>query len=283
MDKIIGLGKMGCMVAEEFLEYPEYRVYQIGEQLQGRGTVSLGTYSTTDDYEKEPDFAEVEIYLRGISSSDEVLFIVSGSEPISGASLTVLEIIKDARISILYISPDPLVLSPIQARDNKIVFNVLQEYARSGLFEHIYLVDTPSVEEMIGDVSIAEYEKKIAHFIAYMMTTVNYFNHIDPIVSSNPDVPTGCRIGTLGFSSLEENPTLRNLFPFSQSRHLHFYYGIPESDLASDPTLMKSIKHHVKEFKNDHTTTGFSVYSTTFEETLVLCVHKSSHIQQLSS
>jgi len=227
MDKIIGLGKVGCRVADEFLKYPEYRVYRIDDKLEERGTCSLGTYVTTSDYEKEPDFGEVEAYLRGIKTGDEVLFVVAGSEPISGASLSVLEIVKDARITVLYISPDPLLLSPLQSRDNKIIFNVLQEYARSGLFEHIYLVDTPAVEEMIGDVSIAEYEQKIAHFIAYMMTTVNYFNHIDPVVSSNAAVPAGCRIGTLGFSSLEEQPTLRSLFPLSQTRHLHFYYGIP--------------------------------------------------------
>ena len=29
LDKIIGLGKWGCLIAEELTEYPEYRIYKI--------------------------------------------------------------------------------------------------------------------------------------------------------------------------------------------------------------------------------------------------------------
>ena len=44
MDKVIGLGKLGCAIAEELTAYPEYRIYKIDGDIDERGSLSIGEY-----------------------------------------------------------------------------------------------------------------------------------------------------------------------------------------------------------------------------------------------
>ena len=135
-NKVIGLGKVGCGIATEFEKYPEYRVYKIGTDLEARGNfhthLIIEKQENIQDYEEKFDSIDAEAYLETIKSTDEVLFVVEGGDPISGVILSLLEKIKNTKISVLYVCPDPDVSSLVQMRDNKIVFNILQEYARSG-------------------------------------------------------------------------------------------------------------------------------------------------------
>jgi|TARA_R110000824_G_scaffold91881_1_gene223213 hypothetical protein len=280
MDKVIGLGKMGCSIAEELTEHPEYRIYKIGSHLRGRGDLVIDEPTDIQAGEESIDTAELAVYLRSIKPEDEVLFIVGGGEPISGLSLTVLEQIKDSRISILYVVPDRQMLSQTQKRDDKIVFNILQEYARSGLFERIYLVKKSIAEEMMGDVSIKEYEKSISHFISYLVAMVNYFNHVDPVASAPSTPPEICRISTFGITALEHNAEVNHLFPLENAQESHYYYGIPAKELEEDNSLMREIKEQTKSLASDTSiSTSFSVYPTTFEDKIVLCVSHTKHVQ----
>ena len=134
----------------------------------------------------------------------------------------------------------------------------------------------------MGDVSIQEYEKSVSHFISYVLAMINYFNHTTPIVSNKFQPVSWCRIVTFGVSSLEDtNSPVNYLFPLESMADLHFFYGVPEKDLEEDPTLMKRIKEHVKNHQKPHTSTSFSVYSTTFENLMVLSVATSGKIQTL--
>ena len=73
------------------------------------------------------------------------------------------------------------------------------------------------------------------------------------------------------------------MFPLEAISDIHFFYGVPSRDLDNDPTLMKKIKEHVKSFKNDSISTSFSVYSTSFDNLMVLCAANSAKIQPLKS
>ena len=283
MDKVIGLGKTACLIAEELSQRPEYRVYKIDSSITERGSLSLPEAKTLDEYENIVDGSEVEIYLRSIKTGDEVLFIVEGDTPISGATLTILECIKDAKITILYVAPDRLLSSEVQKRDDKIVFNILQEYSRSGVFEKMYLANKPTVEALVGDVPISEFEQATSYFVSYVVALINYFNHVDPYLSPKITVPIGCRLRSFGVSSLDEtNKSVRLLFPLQDITGIHFYYGIPKDQLDSDNSLMKKIKEHVKMHQTDDLSTSFSVYSTTFEELFVLCEAYSPMIQKFA-
>tara|TARA_B100000214_G_scaffold309688_1_gene241352 strand:+ start:598 stop:1458 length:861 start_codon:yes stop_codon:yes gene_type:complete len=283
LDKVIGLGKLGCAIAEELTQYPEYRIYKIDAEIDERGSLALGTSQDMEGYERDFDSTAAEIYLRSIKPDDSILLVVTGGDPISGCALKLLQCIKDANINVMYIAPDREMISEVQKRDDKICFNILQEYARSGVFNRLVLVRKPVVEKLMGDVSIQQYEKSISYFISYTIAMINYFEHTDSIVANKIAPVDWCRIGTYGVSSLEEeNQDVNLLFPLEAISDIHFFYGVPSKDLDDDPTLMKKIKDHVKSFKNDTVSTSFSVYSTSFESLMVLCSATSARIQPLN-
>lgn len=283
MDKVIGLGRMGCAVAEELSAHPEYRIYKIDAQTSERVSLSLGVFPSMDEYESRIDQDEIAIYLRSIKDEDDVLLIVEGGDPVSGATLKVLECIKSSRINVLYICPEREMISQTSKRDDKIAFNIFQEYARSGVFERLFLVQKNHVENLMGDVSVQDYEKSIANFISYVVAMINYFNHTPPKISNRIESLPYCRIATYGVSSLDgDNEDTHLLFPLDEVTDLHFYYGIPAQDVEADATLMKKIKNHVKQYASSGQSVSFSVYETSFEQLMVLCTAFSYHIQKIN-
>jgi hypothetical protein len=281
VDKVIGLGSLGCAVAEDLSQHPEYRIYKIDSLIEERGSLSLGALNNMEAHEKNVDSVEVAVYLRSIRPDDEVLCVVGGGDPVAGAILRILETIKDAKISILYICPERTMSSEIQKRDDKIAFNVLQEYARSGVLERIFLVDQSSIEELMEDAPVHQYHQQISHFISHLVAMINYFNHTNPVLSSRLELPDMCRIATFGVSSLEGARDVNFLFPLEPIAGLHFYYGIPEKQLETDTTLIKRIKEHVKDFKNAAESVSYSIHPTTYDRMMVLCLCFSVKIQLL--
>ncbi len=282
MDKVIGLGKLGCAVAEELSKHPEYRVYKIEPGFEERGSLELGDYTTHEECEQAVDQDEVSVYLRSVKKKDQVLMVIDGSDPASGAALRILETIKDSRLNVLYMCPDREMISATQKKNDEMAFHVLQEYARSGVFEKIFLVDAITLDQLVGDVSIQEYEHSISHFISYVVAMINYFHHTEPVLSTKIDPADIARIATFGISSLEAGKSETSLmFPLSEATDIHFFYGVPEKDLKDDPTLIKKIKEHVRTHKQDGISSSFSVYSTTFDNLMVLCLAYSAKIQSM--
>ena len=282
MDKVIGLGKLGCAIAEELTAYPEYRIYKIDGDIDERGSLSIGEHGDMASFEANVDSDEVSVYLRSIKKGDEVLFVLQGGEPISGATLKILETIKDVNLNVLYICPDRQMISETQKRDDKIAFMILQEYARSGKFQNMFLVDKTKVEELAGHVPINEYEKTISYFISYVVAMINFFKNTKPILANPISPPNIARLVAYGVSSLDEgNSAINLLFPLAETKDIHFYYGIPKKELSEDATLVRRIKEHVKGYKTEDVSTSFSVYETTLESKMVLCVAYSSKIQDL--
>jgi hypothetical protein len=282
LDKVIGLGKLGCAIAEELTAYPEYRVYKIDASIGDRASLALGHCITMDQYESNLDQEEVAIYLRAIKSQDSVLLIAEGGDPILGAALGILQTVKNATINLLYICPEREMLTDTQKRDDKISFNVLQEYARSGMFDKIYLVSAPLIERLMGEVAIQKYEKQFSYFVSYAVAMLNFFHHSPPIISSDGEVPIGCRVATIGAPLLEnENPPLNLFFPLEQISGIHFYYGVPQEEIEDDTALLTRIKSHVRFYKSSSLATSFSVYATTLSDKISFCVAYSPAIQPL--
>ena len=284
MDKVIGLGKVGCGIAEELKTHPEYQIYKIGTDLESRGNfhthLVVDPQPSIQEYEDKFDSIDAEAYLGSIKSEDEVLFIVGGGEPISGISLAILETIKVAQVTVLYVCPDRSASSLLQRRDDKIVFNILQEYTRSGLFKRLLLVERSRVEELIGDVAISEYEKSVYHFISYVVAMTNYFDHTASVLTNRANPGNISRIGTFACASLDKDE-VKFLFPIEEEGYAHYYYGIPDNDLREDSELMRKIKRQNKSFAKEGVDSCYSVYSTTLEAPIVLCVFYSKRIQSL--
>jgi hypothetical protein len=282
MDKVIGLGSFGCLVGDELAAYPEYRIYRINSDSSGRGSLGIGSYLNIEEYERNLDSQEVEIYLSSVKKGDEVLLITEGGDPITGALLRILETIQDASVSVMYVCPDRELVGEEQRRDDRIVFNIIQEYARSGAIKNCYLVSYPALEILTGNVPITSYKKSLAYFLAYVTAMINYFAHTEPVIENSPTVKPHKRILSYGVSSLDKSAEVKLLFPLEDVTDLHFFYGIPEESIASDETMMEKIKEHVNSYsKAQDMGVTFSVFSTTLETPIVLGQAYSSVLQKL--
>ncbi len=63
---------------------------------------------------------------------------------------------------------------------DKVVFSVLQEYARSGLLNSFTAISNVDVEKSIGNIPIKTYYDQINDSIFSTVHYVNYFNHAEP-------------------------------------------------------------------------------------------------------
>jgi hypothetical protein len=280
MESVIGLGDAGCRVADAFSAYPQYSIYKIDADLpdtEGENLFSLNVGLTHREYEDSvPDMSEFLSCIEG----DDVLFVMGGSGFVSGAALRILQQLHDLRkkINVLYIKPDTELLSGDKFLQERLVYRVLQEYARSGVFERLYLVHNPTIEKLVGEVPLKEYYKKLNEVITSTFHMVTVFNHSTPEHESSVDALNSSRISTIGVMSIEKNEE-SFFFPLDNVTDRCYYYAINKTSLEEDGKLFGSIKEQVRERSMENNRVSYKVYSTKYAENLCYCVAHSNQIQ----
>ena len=205
MISVIGLGNAGSAVAEKFSDLPQYNVYTINNKVKrtSKYKFRLKKHDTPEECEKNiPDLKK---FFSDID--DEVHFIVCGASFSSSYSLGILEQIKDKKIDLFYIKPDIELLAGLPRLMENAAFGILQEYARSGLFNSITLISNLSLEEIIQDVPVKEYYNTLNNTIQSTIHYINYFEHNEPEIGVLTPPSEICRIksyGMLNMKNLEE-------------------------------------------------------------------------------
>ena len=277
---IIGLGQAGCAIAEKFKQYPQYNVFKIDVGLKGKQCFDMPLQPHPEQYEENCPILKLRAFLKGIKG--DVLFIGSCGS-ISGSNLRILEQLskgKKCKISVLYIKPERDLLSEQQLLQENLIFGVWQEYARSGVFEGIYLVSNSEVSTVIGDVPVREYYERINQTIASAFHLINVFEHSEPIMHTFASPIASTRLLTLGVVDIDTGD--ENLFfPLEMVRDKKYYYAIPEKILDEDTKLLKNIKAQVKE-KNipEQAKATYGIFSTKYEQSFAFCVARASMIQK---
>ena len=275
MNTVIGLGKAGCNIADCFKKYPQYDVYKIDNDLVGENCFDLQYQPSPEAYERNcPDMGT---FFKDVSG--HVLFIIAGGGQISGAALRILSYIRDCDISVLFIKPDNKELNNTAYLQNKLAYNVLQEYARSGAFQNIYIVSNEELENAVGDVPIMEHDEKINSYLTGIIHYVNVFNNSEPVVDNREDPKGTSRIATFGIYDLKSDDEL-DLFDLQNLADKCYYFAINESVLKTDGKLLKKIKEHVS--KND-IRVSYEIHSTKHQDSFCYYVSYSSTIQPLDN
>jgi len=270
---IVGLGNCGCNIAEEFTKYPQYNVFCIDTQSrQGKNFYLIPERDHPEEYEREcPDLTNF------LNCNGEVIFILGGSGHISAASLRILEAIKHCKITILYIYEQPDLLSETGRLQQRASFHILQEYARSGIFEQIILVDNSSVSDIVGEVSIVDYYISINQTIAPAIHFLNVFNNSKPVMSTfYPFAPTS-RIRTVGIVSVETGEE-KMFFSLDSKTETRYYYAIGGQSLKEDATLNNKIRNQVRE-KDERT--SFGIFETDYDNNFCYSLVCGREIVQL--
>jgi hypothetical protein len=276
MDVIIGLGQAGCAIADKFGKYPQYDIYKIDVGLKRTpNTYGLQGQKNIQDYEKKaPTFSR---FLNNLSG--DVLFVVGGGGAVSTATLSILKRIKHCNISILYIKPDITFLGKEAQNLNNMCLGVLQEYARSGVFERLYLVDNNELEEILPAVSIKKYYDNLNEAIVSTLHMINVFNNNKSITDTFSPLPIATRISTIGFVSPENNVD-KMFFSLDSVTDIAYYYAYSQARLEEGGKLFSEIKKSIKKKITDDVRVTYGIFETNYEQDYIYCVKHTSVIQQ---
>ena len=276
MISVVGLGNASSKIAEKFKNTKNYNVYQLGSDIarNSKYKYKLKAYEDPEDYEKNiPDvkkfFAEID---------NVVQFFIVGSSMSSNYSLGILEQLKDKKVNVFYIQPDSELMTGIPKTLDKIVFSILQQYARSGLLSSFTAISNVMVERSIGNIPIKTYYDKINDSIFSTVHYVNYFNHAEPEIGmmSRPSQINRIRTyGVLNPKNLQE----KWLYELDMERDLCYYLCINKERLEKEGGLHKKIVDMLKEKpKNAFRKISYAIYETEHDD-FGLCVAHTNAIQ----
>jgi hypothetical protein len=272
---ILGLGKGGCAIADLFAQYPEYKVYKVDTGLKGKNCLNIPACKTIEEYEdKLPEFKPLS-KLKG-----ETMFIVCGGGNVSGATLKLLEQVKQTEITVLYVRPDLNLISTEIATKDRVVFNILQEFTRSGLFKKMLLISNSQVENLLGGLSIMEYYDSLnkvivstIHMTNYLLTAKDVFGKM----TAERDVD---RISTIGILNSEDG-TENYLYNLSSARQKVFLYAVKQDDLTTNKELIKMIQQQTKNsYSGTELDISYKITTTNYESNFVYIISNTNIIQQ---
>jgi hypothetical protein len=275
METIVGLGSAGCKIAARFATYPQYKVYQMDVGLK-KASKTYGIKAFDDPEKFEQSVGSLKTFFKNVEG--DVLFVVSGCGMISGASLRILEQLKKCKLHVLYVFSDPELIGETARLQQRLTFNVFQEYARSGVFEKVVLVDNTRLEEILGDLPVIGFYEQLNELLVPTMHMVNVLSHSDTVMGNISPPHQISRIVSYGLIDFETGEE-KMFFDLANVREKVYYYAINEKKLREQGGIHKKVIAQVKEnAKNTKTTYG--IYPTQYDEDYVYCVAYSSIVQE---
>jgi len=276
MISIVGLGNAASRIAEKFKQTKNYSVYVMNSEVQrnSKYKLKLKQYDTAEEYEQK--IPNVKKFLS--ESADHIQFFIMGSSFSSNFSLGILEQIKDKKIDVFYIRPDTELMTGVPKLLDKVVFSVLQQYARSGLLNSFTAISNVDVERSIGNIPIKSYYDKLNDSIFSTVHYINYFTHAEPEIGMTSKPLKINRIRTYGIlnpKNLDENW----LYPLDMERDVCYYLCINKNRLEKEGGLHKRIVDMLKEKpKNAFRRISYAIYETEHND-FGLCVAHTNAIQ----
>ncbi len=230
-----------------------------------------------DDPEKcEQDFPDVSNFLKDCHSN--IMIFIGGGGNISAASLKVLYHLRDRKnVFVVYVRPEPMLIKNIL--HEKVVFNVLQEYARSGMFRSLILIDNLCIEEINGDVPVINHFKEINNTIFRTIYGLDMSGRRPAVVDNfTPPKDISC-ISTYGAYTLEDDNE-KLFYKLENVDFKCYYFFINEEQLKTDGKIYKEIKNHLKKKTVDSIKISYIIHSTKSEQNYCIITASSSQIQK---
>lgn len=267
---IIGIGSVGCKVASWFKQYPkQYRTLFIDTVKYGTKSLLLPKCSTHEDFEQQcPDFSDILGRLKG-----KTFIFLTGANRASGVTLRVLSSLKNnENNTIVYIQTE---------NDSNLIFGVLQEYTRSGLFEDMIILSNKSVEKAFDGISVVGYFDTINDYMANLVDNYNYFQFNDPVFFRNERSLRGVRISTLSVVDMDSQME-NKLFDLDFVSERRYSFGVSKEILETDKTYLNKVKNFLNTVNpNKEIRINYAIYQMEGGKNVALCCLRSSEIQVL--
>jgi len=205
---------------------------------------------------------------------------MAGSGNVTGASLQVLKFLtRKFKVDVLYIKPDHELLGRTAYLQDRICYNVLQEYTRSGVLRSMCLVSNPHVEEILeNSLTASNYYEKINELIGYTYHMVNVFNRTKPVLDNKIENDEKTRVYTIGMVDFETGAE-KSFFPIDNETNRCYYYAVNETVLEEDYKVLKNVNKQVKEKMKDFQGASYQIHSTKYETSFAFVETWTSNIQ----
>lgn len=277
MISIIGIGNAASAVAENFKSQKNnYKVYQLGSnQKSTKYTRKLKIHENPEDYEANiPDLTK---FFQEIT--DDVQVFIVGSSFSSNYALGILEQLSDKNLEVVYIKPDTDLLTGVPKLLENMMFGVLQEYARSGLFKSLTILSNLEIENSITGLSVKNYYEKLNHTIFSCIHYLNFFNHTEPEIGQMAKPGPINRIRTIGILN-SKTLSEKWLFELDIPRETCYYVCINQERLEKEAGLHKQIVDILKEKpRNAFRKVSYGIWETHLQD-FGFCVAHTNATQQ---
>jgi hypothetical protein len=284
---VLGIGTSTLAITSKFEEYSEYEILKfvpasledfVLKDVKNLIKVSCLNCKEPEDYEKNFDKKQFSSLKKYNKEEQEILVIVSGTEYFSSIILKMLEMVQKAQITILFLKTD---LSKARKKNRihqKVLMNILQEYARSGIFKEIILVDYAQIQKILGNVTIMDFLTKSTEMVVSSFHMINVLKNQVPVFGEEPNGEDFERISSLGIVDLETNEEeiLFQIEPISSKSYLFF---LNEKKIREDTTLLNKIDSQINQ-NTESAIISYSIYSSNFENDYVYVITRTGNLQE---
>jgi hypothetical protein len=270
---IIGIGSVGKAIAEKFKGKPNYTCFSIDNEVPCDFLL---------DVSKKPEYYEDILVGRELEflenfEDDENLVILCGSELITSCSLVFIEKLKNDT-SILYIRPDKTGMNTLKRNHERMVFNVLQEYTRSGRLKRFYLISNENLEKFVPNLTLRTWYDTLNETIASTFEYFMFFENTKPLIDNLQEIKEISRILTFGIVNFT-NKTTNYFYDIKNIQEIQYHFGFSEEQLNNDETLMPELKSIIKIESNKIQSLGYTVHNLQ-QNQFVLTANFTHLIQQ---
>jgi hypothetical protein len=266
---IIGLGQAGCSIAKLFKQHKQYHVELLDEDS------GIKKQKTVEGY----DSIAYKPRKKAIKSASEGILFVCGSGKIAGATLRVLEGISHVKMTVIYLIPDVEYLSDTERRRHKVHFNVLQQYARSGMISEFMIVDNKTLVDLVGTGTVYNYYEKVNHYIYSSVHTLNYCQNTKPEFGKIHSPKEHSRITTVGWGLVDDKDE-KLFFLLDNITETRYIISINQDELNNDVQVLPNVQGIVRENKKLDRESSFALWSTKEEKSYYYVKHYTHYIQE---
>lgn len=281
MISLIGIGEAGCNVVSLFEEHKQYNCFYFSERRDnGKHTRKLPRVNKAEECEQNAP--KLSSYKTLGAIQEHVQVFLCGSSFSANYTLAILEQIKDKKIDIFYIKPDvDLLIGQVKLQE-RAIFGVLQEYARSGLFNSVTILSNPEIEKTVGEIPIKKYFEIINKTIFYAVHYLNIFNHTEPLVGNLSKPSEVQKIRSIGIISVDELDE-KWYYKMQEDRDVSYYLCIASERLENDGKLHSNVVQSLKSKpRNAFKNVTYAIYESDYDTDFGFCVAHTNFIQGLS-
>jgi len=262
----IGLGNAGINICRKLENLGKFKTVEL------HGGKGLPERQTHEDYENS--VPKLGNKLR-LGKDNDLWFIVCGAARVSGATLAILEQIKDREVKVMYIVPDSFFMSATQKLQHKVTFGVLQEYARSGMIHSLWLVDNKEATKIVGEGALGSYYDNTNSAIANFLANYNWFKNAEPIVGNLHEPKNISRIRTVSIGEIEQNEE-KLYFLLDNITESCYYYSISSETKENDKKLLSRIRSYLENKKE----TTFGIWENGSNRSFFYSIKFTHYIQE---